>query len=101
MHSPRTAWRDFKAVWARRSPDKTLAIGLSLGITLVIVVIFFLDASINTAPPTTVTYVESYGPDRTDAQIKADQVKDQKAREARARERQEQFQEIANTFGIE
>lgn len=101
MHSPRVAWRDLKAVVARRSREQTLALALSCLVTLVILVIFFLDAKVNTAPPVTVTYVENFPADRTDAQIKADQVKDQKAREERARLRQEQFQEIANTLGIE
>ena len=45
--------------------------------------------------------VESWSANRTDAEIKADQVTDQKAREERARERQEQFKEIANSFGIQ
>lgn len=101
MHSPLAAWRDFKAVWSRRSREQTLALALSIGITLVIIFIFFIDPMINTAPPVTVTYVENYPANRTDAQIKADQVKDQKANEERARARQEQFKEIANTFGIE
>jgi hypothetical protein len=56
---------------------------------------------VNTAPPTTILYVDSWSSNRTDAEIKADQVKDRKANEERARARQEQFKEIANTFGIE
>lgn len=101
MHSPRAVWRDFRAVLARRNRQHLLAAGLSVGITLVILVIFFLDARVNTAPPPTVVYVESWATTRTDAEIAADQKKDQAERDARAKERQEQFQEIANTFGIE
>lgn len=101
MHSPRTAWRDLRAVMGRRSREHLIAAGLSILFTVVIIVVFFLDAKVNTAPPVTVTYVDSWSANRSDAEIKADQVKDQKAREERAAVRQEQFKEIANSFGIE
>jgi hypothetical protein len=101
MHSPKAAWRDLLAVMRRRSREQALAAALALVIPLIIVVVFILDAKVNTAPPVTVTYVDSWSVNRTDAEIKADQIKDQKAREDRARVRQEQFKEIANSFGIE
>lgn len=101
MHSPAAAWRDLRAVLRRRSREQTIAALLSIGMTVVILVIFFLDAKVNTAPPATITYVDSWSSNRSDAEIQADQVKDQKAREERARKRQEQFKEIANSFGIE
>lgn len=101
MHSPKTAWRDIRAFFANRNRDHLLGGALALGITAVILVIFFLDAKVNTAPPATITYVDSWTADRTDAEIKADQEKDQAANEERARARQEQFKEIANSFGIE
>ena len=101
MHSPRAALREFGSVMRRRSRESLIAAGLSVLFTVVIIVVFFLDAKVNTAPPVTVTYVDSWSENRTDAEIKADQVKDQAAREDRAAKRQEQFQEIANSFGIE
>lgn len=101
MHSPKVAFRDLKAFLSRRSREHTIAAVLSLGITIVILVVFFLDAKVNTAPPVTVTYVDSWAATRTDAEIQADQKKDQAANEERARARQQQFQEIANTLGIE
>lgn len=101
MHSPRAAWRDLRSVMQRRSRESLIAAGLSILFTVIIIVVFFLDAKVNTAPPVTVTYVDSWSENRTDAEIKADQIKDQKAREERAAARQEQFKEIANSFGIE
>jgi len=101
MHSPKVAWRDFRAVVSRRSRESTLAAVLAVVITVVILVIFFLDAKVNTAPPVTITYVDSWSANRTDAEIKADQIRDKQAAEKRAAARQEQFKEIANTFGIE
>jgi hypothetical protein len=101
MHSPKAAWRDLRAVLRRRSREQAIAAGLSILFPLVIIVVFFFDAKVNTAPPVTVTYVDSWSAKRTEAEIKADQAKDQKEREERARARQEQFKEIANSFGIE
>jgi flagellar biosynthesis/type III secretory pathway M-ring protein FliF/YscJ len=100
-HSPRAAWRDLRAILKRRSREQAIAALLSVLFTVIIIVVFFLDSKINTAPPVTVTYIDSWSTNRTDAEIKADQVKDQQAREERARAKQEQFKEIANTFGIE
>jgi hypothetical protein len=101
MHSPKAAWRDLRAVLRRRGREHAIAAGLSIAFTFVIITVFLLDAKVNTAPPVTVTFVDSWSAKRTDAEIQADQVKDQKAREERARVRQEQFKEIANSFGIE
>jgi hypothetical protein len=101
MHSPRAAWRDLRAVLRRRSREQAIAAALSILFPVLIIFIFFIDARINTAPPATVTFVDSWSAKRTDAEIKSDQIKDQKAREERAKARQEQFKEIANTFGIE
>lgn len=101
MHSPKAAWRDLRAVLRRRSREHVIAAGLSISLTVIIITVFLLDAKVNTAPPVTVTFVDSWSSNRTDAEIKTDQVKDQEAREERARVRQEQFKEIANSFGIE
>ena len=101
MHSPRAAWRDLRAVMRRRSREQTIAALLSVVVTVVILVVFFLDSNVNTAPPVTITFVDSWSNTRTDSEIKADQVKDAKAKADRARERQEQFKEIANNLGIE
>lgn len=101
MHSPKTVWRDLRAILARRSREQAIAAGLSFFFTAVIIVVFFYDSKVNTAPPVTVTFVDSWSSNRSDAEIRNDQVKDQKAREERAAARQEQFKEIANTFGIE
>lgn len=101
ISNPKVVYRDLKAILSRRSREQTIALLLSIGFTVTIIVIFFLDAKVNTAPPVTVTYVDSWSSNRTDADIKADQVEDQKANEERAKARQEQFKEIANSLGIE
>ena len=69
--------------------------------TALILIAFYYDPQINTKPPREVIFVENYGPDRTDADIVADQKKRQAEKNALIAERQRQFKEIGNQFGIE
>jgi len=100
--SPRTALRDFLAVF-RNGENRERVLGLTLAvlITIIIVIIFFVDSTVNTAPPQQIVYVQAYKPGRTDADIIADQKKDQAQREAYAKAKQEQFKKLGKRFGIE
>ena len=73
---------------------------LAVLITAIIVIEFLVDAKIGTAPPPQVVEVELYSPNRTDAQIVADQKKDQAAKEAAIKERQRQFQKLEKQLGM-
>ena len=102
MSSPRAALRDFLAVLRADSVrDRILGLTLAVLITIIIVIIFFVDSKINTAPPPRVVYVQTYATDRTDAEIKASQKQDQAKRKKLAAERRKQFQELEKRFGIE
>ena len=101
MHGPRAALRDLRAFLSRRSREQMIGASLALLSTLIIVIIFFVDAKINTAPPPTVVEVELYDSNRTDAQIIADQKEDQAKRDALKKERQRQFKELQDQLGIE
>ena len=84
----------------QRSREQVIAAALAVLITVIIVIEFVVDSKINTAPPPRVTYVELYPSTRTDAEIVADQKKDQAAKEAAAKERQRQFQKLENQLGM-
>lgn len=99
--SPRAAFADLRAFLRQRSREQVLGLIMSLLVTTIILIIFTVDAKVNTAPPPTIVYVENYAPDRTDADIIAQQKKDQAAIEARAKERQRQFQRLEKQLGIE
>ncbi|MEO5809709.1 MAG: hypothetical protein ABIR51_06605 [Sphingomicrobium sp.] len=102
VFSPRAAVRDFVAVFRHGdNRDRVLGLTLAVLITIIILIIFFVDSSINTAPPQQVVYVETYKPGRTDADIKADQKKDQAERQAFAKAKQRQFQKLEKQLGIE
>lgn len=100
--SPRAAIRDFFAVF-RRDENRERVLGLTLAvlITIIIVIIFFVDSTINTAPPEQVIYVENYKTGRTDAEIVADQKKEQARRDAYAKAKRQQFDKLAKELGID
>jgi len=100
--SPRAAMRDFAAVFRNGdNRDRILGLTLAILVTIIILIVFFVDPQINTAPPPKITYVEAYKPGRTDADIIADQKKDEAERLANAKERQRQFQILEKRLGIE
>jgi len=98
---PRAALADLKAFLRQRSQEQVIAACLAVLITIIILIIFLVDSQINTAPPPEVVYVESYGPDRTDADIKADQKKASEERRRQEEAKRKQFQELEKKFGIE
>jgi hypothetical protein len=99
--SPRTAIRDLAAFMRHRSREQVIGACLALLVTAIIVIEFLVDPKMDTAPPPQVVQVELYSPNRTDAQIIADEKKDQAAREAAKKADQEQFKQLAKQFHID
>jgi hypothetical protein len=101
MVGPRAALKDLTAFMRQRSREQILGATMAVLVTLIIVIIFFVDSKINTAPPEQVIYVESYGPGRTDADIRRDQLKASEERRRAEEARRKEFQELEKKFGIE
>ena len=102
VSSPRAALRDLFAVFRHGdNRDRLLGLTLSVLVTIIILILFFVDSKINTAPPPRVIHVQAYAPDRSDADIIASQKQDQAKREALAKYRQREFQKLEKRFGIE
>lgn len=99
--SPRAALADLRAFLSRRSREQAIAGALAALITIIIVIIFFVDATINTAPPRQIIYVDSWSENRSDAEIVAQQKIDQAAREEALRARQREYQKLEKQLGIE
>ena len=74
---------------------------LALLVTAIIVIEFLVDSRMNTAPPPQVVDVQLYSQNRTDAQIIADQKKDQAEKEAQKKADQEQYNQLAKQFHID
>ena len=98
--SPRAAYADLRAFLSHRSREQVIGFSLALLATAIIVIEFLVDSKINTAPPAQIIYVDSWSMNRTDAEIIADQKKDQAERDAALKERQRQFQNLENQLGM-
>jgi uncharacterized membrane protein required for colicin V production len=98
---PSVAFRDLLAFMRQRSRDQVIGFILAVLVTIIIVIVFLVDSKVNTAPPPRVVYVELYDSNRTDAEIIADQKKDQAEKEAYAKAKQRQFQELEKKLGMD
>ncbi len=85
----------------QRSREQFIGGALAVLVTAIIVIEFLVDSKIGTAPPAEIIYVDSWNANRTDAEIIADQKKDQAKRREYQQEKQREFQKLANAFGIE
>ncbi|WP_343344605.1 hypothetical protein WJT74_10565 [Sphingomicrobium sp. XHP0239] len=92
--SPRATFADLASFVRSADRDHVIGITLAVLVTGIIVVLFTVDAKVNTSPGRSVQYVELYDSDRTDEEIVARQRADAEAINERARERQEEFQQI-------
>jgi len=85
----------------QRSRDQMIGAALAVLVTVIIVIVFFVDSKINTAPPAQIVYVENYGPDRTDADIIRDQKKASEDRKKAEEARRKEFEKLQKELGIE
>lgn len=74
---------------------------MALLVTGIIVVEFLVDSQFGAMPTPTPTYVELYSANRTDAEIVAQQKKEQAEKAAVEKEKQRQYKELEKRFGIE
>ncbi len=100
-HGPRAAFRDLRAFMRQRSREQVIGAALAILSTIIITILFFVDSQINTAPPQTITYVTSYPSNRTDAEIIADQKKDQAKIEGRPAQAAGTVPKLQNQLGME
>ena len=84
----------------QRSREQLIGATLAVLVTMIILIEFMVDSKINTAPPPQVVYAESWPANRTDAEIVAEQKKDQAKRDAADKEKQRQFKELEKQLGM-
>lgn len=98
---PRAALSDLFAFMRQRSREQVIGACLAVLVTTVIVIEFVVDSKMGTQPPPQVVEVQLYSPNRTDAQIAADEKRDQAERDAAKKEDQRQFKQLAKQLGID
>jgi hypothetical protein len=99
--SPSAALRDLFAFMRQRSREQVIGASLAILVTAIIVIEFMVDSKMDTAPPPQVVDVQLYPSNRTDAQIVADEKKDQAEREAAKKADQEQYNQLAKQLHID
>jgi hypothetical protein len=99
--NPFAAFRDLRDFIRHREREHFIGAALAVLITAIIVIVFLVDSQIGTKPPPQIVEVELYAPNRTDADIIADQKKDQAAKDAAEKQRRREFQKLEKQFGIE
>lgn len=101
MVGPRAALKDLKDFMGQRSREQLIGASLAVLVTVIILIIFFVDSKINTAPPPQIIYVESFPANRTDEQIIADQKKASEQRRKAEEARRAEFRKLQKQLGIE
>lgn len=93
--------RDLFALMRHTNREQRIGAALALLATGIIVFEFVIDSRFGAMPTPTPTYVELYASNRTDAEIIADQKKDQAEKAAMEKEKQRQLKELGKRLGIE
>jgi hypothetical protein len=98
--SPSALWTDLRAFTRQRGRHQWIAAFFAVVMPIVIVVGFYFDAQTNIAPGEQIIYAESWSSKRSDAEIKVAQERRQQEQDAAAAERQRQFKELEEKFGL-
>jgi hypothetical protein len=91
---PRALIADIREFTRQRSRVQWVGALVAIAMPLLIIAGFYHDSSHGIAPGPQLIYVDSWPANRTDAQIKADQKRDQAKRDAAVKERQRQFRKL-------
>ena len=106
--SPRGGFEDFLAYWRQPTPYRWQILGLSVGLTFTLMVLFVPESQRVEPRPPDVTYISTFAPDRTDAEIAATNVENQQRqdelraeREAREERVREAYRQLGRATGLD
>ena len=96
ISGPRTVWRDLREFWRGRPRSNWIAALFAVLVPIGLLTAFYFDAQTNIHPGETLTYIESWPANRSDAEIIAKQKADLVRRREFEENRRRQFQAIDN-----
>lgn len=98
VSGPRALWADLKMFWTTRTRVQWFAGALAILIPIGLGVAFWLDGKTNILPGPTITYIESWPANRSEAETRAnvERATAEKARRDAARQRD--FQDADNSL---
>lgn len=96
ISGPRALWADLRLFWSTRTRVQWFAAAMALLIPIALGIAFWLDGKTNIAPGPTITFVQSWPANRTEAETRAyiEQAAAERARREAAR--QADFQRADN-----
>lgn len=98
VSGPRALWADLKLFWSTRTRVQWVAGGLALIIPIGLGVAFWLDGKTNIRPDPTITYIQSWPENRTEADTRANIERAAAEKARRDTARQQDFQDADNTL---
>ena len=99
--SPRRAVEDFSNEWRRPNPYRWRVLGVSVAATFTLMVILIPDSERIEPRPPKVTWISTFAPNRTDTEIVASNIENQKRKDriaAEAAERAERKKQAARAL---
>ena len=99
--SPRVLIQDLRNFASQRSRVQWIAACVAILMPVIIIIGFITDARTNIAPGEQLIYVDSWGANRTDAEIKAEQLKREAERKAADAARRAEFKKLEKRFGMD
>jgi hypothetical protein len=98
VSSPRALWADLKLFWSTRTRVQWIAGSLAIMIPIALGTAFWLDGRTNIAPGPTITFVQSWPANRTEAETRANVERVAAERARREAARQADFQQADNAL---
>ena len=106
--SPRGGFEDFLAYWRQPTPYRWQILGLSVALTFTMMVMFVPESQRKAPPRPDVTYISTFAPDRTDAEIEASNVANQQRqdelqaqRDALEERKKELYRKLGRATGVD
>ena len=98
VSGPRALWADLKLFWSTRTRVQWIAGALALLIPVGLGVAFWLDGRTNIRPGPTITFIESWPANRTEADTRANVERAAAEKARRDAARQQDFQNADNSL---
>jgi hypothetical protein len=98
ISGPRALWADLRLFWSTRTRVQWFAATMALLIPIALGIAFWLDGRTNIRPGPTITYIESWSANRTEAETRANVERAAAERARRQAATQADFQAADNTL---
>ena len=106
--SPRAAFSDFLHEWQAPTPHRWQVLGVSVAATFALMVMFLPESQRADPRPPTITWITTFAPGRTEAEIAASNLANQKRQDAlraqaaaREERRKELYRQLGRATGVD